>query len=268
MAIRRSLLAGAGIAILLMQGADEARAQAALAGQVTSAEDGAMEGVLISARKAGATVTITVSSDQNGRFAFPAAKLEPGQYGLRIRAVGYDLDGPKTADVMADRTSTIDLKLRKTRNLAAQLTNAEWLESFPGTDQQKTNLVGCVMCHSLERIVKSSYDAAGFANVLSRMAGYSSQSTPLKPQRRPAERIRPSDPADRQQEARQRFAEYLATINLSETSAWTYPLKSFSRPTGRNTRAIITEYDLPRPTMQPHDVDGHGRRHGVVLQFR
>ena len=58
---------------------------AALTGQVTSAEEGAMGGVLVSAKKAGSTVTITVVSDAQGNYSFPAAKLEPGQYSLRIR---------------------------------------------------------------------------------------------------------------------------------------------------------------------------------------
>ena len=52
------------------------RAQApapALSGQVSSAEEGAMEGVLVSAKKAGATITITVVSDKDGRYSFPAA---------------------------------------------------------------------------------------------------------------------------------------------------------------------------------------------------
>src|SRR6185503_6610730 len=73
-----------------------ARAQtpAALTGQVTSGEEGPMEGVLISAKKAGSTITITVVSDAQGNYSFPATKLEPGQYSLRIRAVGYDLDRP------------------------------------------------------------------------------------------------------------------------------------------------------------------------------
>src|SRR5262249_52877967 len=57
----------------------------ALTGQV-SAEEGAMEGVLVSAKKAGSTITITVLSDSQGRYSFPAGRLEPGQYALSIRA--------------------------------------------------------------------------------------------------------------------------------------------------------------------------------------
>jgi virginiamycin B lyase len=250
-----TLIAVASLAIALAgNNALHAQAPAALSGQVSSAQEGAMEGVLVSAKRNGATITITVSSDHEGHFSFPASRLEPGQYALRIRAVGYELDGPKSVEVAAGSTANADVKLRKTNNLAAQLTNAEWMASFPGTDQQKIGLVSCVVCHSLERIVKSSYDAEGFMQVVKRMGTYSSQSTPLKPQLRPAVRIRPSDPADRVLAAQQRFADYVSTINLSQSETWNYQLKTFPRPTGRNTHAIITEYDLPRQTMQPHDV--------------
>src|SRR5437879_351182 len=63
---------------------------AALAGQVSSQEEGSMEGVLVGAKREGSTVTITVVSDAQGRYSFPRTKLEPGRYTLRIRAVGYD----------------------------------------------------------------------------------------------------------------------------------------------------------------------------------
>jgi streptogramin lyase len=49
-------------------------------------------------------------------------------------------------------------------------------------------------------------------------------------------------------------AEYLASINLSEVTQWEYPLKTLPRPSGRATRVIVTEYDMPRPTTEPHDV--------------
>ena len=43
------------------------QATATLAGKVTSAEEGAMEGVLVSAKKTGSTITITVVTDKDGR---------------------------------------------------------------------------------------------------------------------------------------------------------------------------------------------------------
>src|SRR6516162_2786472 len=95
----------------------------ALTGRVSSAEEGPMEGVLIGAKKAGSTITVTVVSDEQGRYRFPSPKLPPGQYALRIRAVGYDLVSPSSIEVGAG-TTVADLKLRKAADPAAQLSNA------------------------------------------------------------------------------------------------------------------------------------------------
>jgi hypothetical protein len=41
-----------------------------------------MEGVLVSARRAASTMTVTVVSDAQGRYRFPSARLQPGAYAL------------------------------------------------------------------------------------------------------------------------------------------------------------------------------------------
>ena len=68
-----------------------ANAQTALSGKVTSAEEGLMEGVLVSAKQAGSTITTTVVSNAKGEFSFPAERLAPGHYAISIRAAGYNL---------------------------------------------------------------------------------------------------------------------------------------------------------------------------------
>ena len=80
----------------------QAHTPSALTGQVRSTEEGPMEGVVVSAKKDGSTISISV------------------------------------------------------------VTNAEWLMSMPGTDEQKRFLLNCNGCHTLERIMKSTYDADGF----------------------------------------------------------------------------------------------------------
>jgi virginiamycin B lyase len=227
-----------------------AQAPAALTGQVSSAAEGAMEGVVISAKRDGSTVTISVISDSKGKFSFPASKLEPGRYSLAIRAVGYDLDGPKTADVAAGTPATADIKLKPTKNLPRQLTNAEWLASFPGTDTQKKALLNCIGCHDLDRIVASTHDSNEFMQVFDRMTGYYPGSTPQHPQRLTGDARRNLGQAA----GVKAMADYLASVNLSTDETWTYPLKTFGRPKGRATRVVITEYDLPRKQIQPHDV--------------
>jgi virginiamycin B lyase len=221
---------------------------AALTGHVTSEAEGAMEGVVVSAKKADSNITVSVITDKEGRYAFPANRLEPGQYTIKIRAVGYLLDSPNKADVAAETTSTADLKLKKTKNLAAQLTNAEWLLSIPGTDEQKAMLLDCNGCHTYDRIVRSTHNAEEWTQTVWRMRNYAFQSQPIKPVPR-------MDPgwAGKPEQYR-KVADYLATINLSESPQWEYDLKTLPRPSGRGTRVVITEYDLPKPTMQPHDV--------------
>jgi virginiamycin B lyase len=253
----KHLLTSAGLALALLQpGLSPAGAQApaVLTGQVTSAEEGAMEGVLVSAKKAGSTITVTVVSDAKGQFSFPAGKLEPGPYALRIRAVGYDLDQPANVDVAAQQPATYDLKLRKTEDLAAQLSNGEWFASFPGTDQQRAAMLGCVGCHTLERVARSTHTTDEFINVtLPRMQGYVNQSIPAAPQLRQGER-RMEERGDQRVQVYRGMAEFLSSVNQSAGPRWGYELKTLPRPKGRSTRVIITEYDLPRATIQPHDV--------------
>jgi len=236
---------------------------AALTGLVSSADEATMEGVLVSATRAGSNVTVTVVSGADGRYGFPANRLGPGQYSLAIRAVGYELDQPagsensievRALDAAQPEATTRDIRLRKTTDLAAQLSNAEWLESIPGSDQQKDQLLNCVGCHRVERIMRSKYDSDGFlTQILPRMQGYVQQSLPIHPQLRPAERLMEERGEDRIEIFRA-VADYLSTINLSATEPWKYPLKTLPRPTGRATRVVYTEYDLPRPEMAPHDV--------------
>ncbi len=222
----------------------------ALTGQVSSQKEGLMEGVVIGAKKDGSTITVNVVSDEKGRYSVPAAKLEPGRYTLKIRAAGYDLDGPKTVDVVAGKATTANLKLKPTENLSAQLSDAEWLLSIPGTDQQKNFLLSCNGCHTIERIVKANKGAEEWVQVFRRMSMYAPGSSPLRPQMTVGgvqrDRTRGVDPLA--------IGEWLASVNASYNSKQSFPLKTLPRPKGKATGTIITEYDLPRKLAMPHDV--------------
>jgi len=225
----------------------------ALTGLVRSAEEGPMEGVLVSAQRVNTPVTVTVVSDASGRYSFPRTRLEPGRYTLRIRATGYDLDDPGPVEITAAKTASADLKLAKTKDLASQLSNAEWLLSMPGPDDQKSFLLNCVNCHRLDFITRSRHTSAEFIQVMERMGGYANSATPLKPQRLKAEHLL-EDRGESRRLARERQAAYMSTVNLRAGPTWNYDLKTLPRPKGNGTQVIITEYDLPRKTIQPHDV--------------
>jgi virginiamycin B lyase len=240
----------ATMAVGLVDFASAQTQPAAFAGQVGSAAEPVMEGVVVSAKREGSTVTVSVISDSKGQFSFPASRLEPGRYALAIRAVGYELDGPKSVELAAGGATKSDIKLRPTRNLPKQLTNAEWFLSFPGTEAQKKALLNCIGCHDVDRIVNSAYTADEFMQVFDRMTGYYPGSTPQHPQRLVGDARRNLGDPSRVKA----MAEYLASVNLSKDEVWSYPLKTLPRPTGRATRVVITEYDLPRKLIQPHDV--------------
>ena len=225
-----------------------------LSGLVSSAEEPAMEGVLVSAKAIGSTITTTVVTDERGHYSFPPGRLQSGRHHVRIRAVGYDLSSPVEIELSSQKSSVANLRLVRAKDLAKQLTNAEWLESVPGTRQQKTMLQNCVNCHTVERVMRSKYTSKEFLElVLPRMQSYVNQSIPEAPQLRKAERLM-EERGDQRVEIYKAVGDYLAQINLSTGPEWNYELVSFPRPRGRATHVVYTEYDLPRKTIQPHDV--------------
>jgi virginiamycin B lyase len=220
-------------------------------------EEGPMEGVIVSAKRSGSTVTVSVVSDDKGRYRFSQARLAPGHYSIGMRAVGYEIDDPGPVEIVANRDRQLDLKLHKAQDLSVQLTNGEWLMSLPGSPEQKRNLTGsCPFCHTLERVVRTHYTPAQWPVILQRMSNYAMVTTPLRPQVRPhppQTGPTPEDEVTISAPTRQE-AEYYSSINLSSVTRWPYPLKTLPRPRGKATHVIVTEYDLPRFDAMPHDV--------------
>ncbi len=254
----------AGLAAVLIQSsAAYAERGVSLTGQVKSDKEGFMEGVIVTAKKDGSTIAYSVATSKGGWYEFPSDRVTPGHYTIKLRATGYDLDGPNTVDVDPDRlTTTASFKLAPTKNIVPQLTNAEWLASIPGTDAQKKFLLSCNSCHTYQRILTSQHDADEFVQVFDRMSGYYPGSTPLQPQRLTGTARRnlgggsgnAMGPAtDARAEAIKSTANWLASVNLSKGER-NYQFQTLPRPTGKATQMLVTEYDLPRKTIMPHDV--------------
>ncbi len=246
------LIAGLGVALIcpelsLLRG--QAPTSVGLTGQVSSKEEGPMEGVVVSAKRAGSTITVSVVTDRQGQYKFPRERMEPGQYSLKMRAAGYDLDDVGPVEITPDKTATADLKLHKAKDLSSQLTNAEWLLSMPGTEEQKSFLLNCMTCHTVERIAKSTHNADEWMPLFERMASYAPGSDPTHPQKRILVNEGFANP-----ERLRKQAEYMSTINLSSGDVWSYELKTLPRPSGKGTQVIVTQYDLPRRETMPHDV--------------
>jgi len=237
------------VILILASGSRQLRADDAvgLTGVVTSDAEGPMEGVLVSAKRVPGTITVTVISDNHGRYSFPAGRLAPGQYQIAIRAIGYDPADPGLRVTIGMAMAQANIKLVKTKDLAAQMSDVEWLMSAPGPQQQKEHLFStCSHCHTLAPILESHYDAAGWMTTFARMRGWDQVSSINNPVKSPDHGGAPF--------GNDEFAKFLTTINLSSRPTHDFELKTLPRPTGANTKVIITEYDLPRPEAQPHDV--------------
>jgi streptogramin lyase len=246
------LLSAVAAAALLHAAGAQAAGPAAIEGTVSSAKEGNMEGVLVTAKMTGAHMAVTVVSDEKGHYAFPADRLEPGHYRLSIRAVGYIPDGRLQADVADGKTAMENIRLKTTANIAPQMTSAEWMLSMPGSDDQKSFLENCVGCHTLSRPVTSAYNPDQLESVIKLMGTFAPGSVPGRPQK-----LVPGPRANRgivDQKRLKQAADYIASINLSKQETWDYKLQTLPRPTGRGTHVIITTYDLARPEAMPHDV--------------
>ena len=227
-------------------GLQAASTPAALTGIVSSDAEGPMEGVLVSAKPVGGTIAVTVVSDKQGRYIFPAGRLAPDKYQLSVRAVGYVLATPNLLATVAKGQTKTDIKLTKASEIASQLSDVEWLMSIPGTYDQKQNLfINCSFCHTLAPVLNSTYDAAGWMKTFVRMRNWINASFIDKPIRSPFPAA--SLPGDEE------FANYLSSINLSSGPTRSFELKTLPRPRGEDTKVIVTEYDLPRPDAEPHD---------------
>ena len=253
-----SMLLGLGaMALALTTFAAPAAAQSALTGAVRSAEEGLMEGVLVSAKREGSKKIVTVVSNAGGVYSFPADRLEPGRYDISTRAVGYVLPGASSkmsVNVTANRDARLDLNLRRSNvlELSLQMTDPEWLMSYPLDDKTKFDLFrDCSRCHTMLRASMSTYNADQLAWVMKRMV-YSAGSTPMTfqlPEGQTATwgRAEWGEPSA----LHRRQAEAVAAINLS-SGMWNYELRTLPRPKGKETQVIYTTWELPA-AMRPHD---------------
>ena len=248
------VLIGFSLLSMAQRGPEPAQA---LTGTVTSSEEGKMEGVLVSAKREGSNKIITVVSNAQGMYSFPRNRLEPGNYGISIRAVGYVLpaSAPKVVvNVTPGGAARQDLSLRRSNvlELAMQLTDPEWLMNYPLDDKTKFDVFrDCSRCHTLQRPSMSTYNAEQMAWVMKRM-NYSAGSTPMTFQL-PGEQTATWGRAEwgEPTATNRRQAEAVAAINLSN-GMWKYDLKTLPRPRGKETQVIYTTWELPA-TMRPHD---------------
>jgi virginiamycin B lyase len=220
-----------------------------LSGVVSSQKEGSMEGVLVSAKKQGGTISVTVVSNAEGQYNFPSDRLSPGTYDMTIRAAGYKLPDT-TVNINTGNSARFDINLNEVTSkfeLARQMSNTEWMLS---AGEEGIKLGRCVNCHTLERVMFTRYNAREMARVVQRMAYHTNNSSPDHPWSDTDVAEQMAKPPS---EGHVELGKFIASINLSERDVWPFELKTLPRPTGVDTQAIYTTYDLARPDAAPHD---------------
>jgi virginiamycin B lyase len=253
---RKNVLAAIlAFALSLLAAAPPAHAESPLSGGprglVKSAKGDLLEGMMVQLIAQKTAIRTTVFSNEDGRYEFP--KLAPGAYTLRIaqprefhpyvrEAVAIDGE-TQLEDITLSRLTSGEL-LPASPEIAAQMTGSEWLASLSGSGEEKKLLTtNCNWCHSYQQIFRNHYDEQGWAHIVNRMTkGAGSPLINMRP------RGRFND------EEVGKLVRWLATVRGPE--AKDPPFVTLPRPRGRQTRVVITEYELPRLELATHDVAG------------
>ncbi|MEA2936638.1 MAG: hypothetical protein QOC56_142 [Alphaproteobacteria bacterium] len=218
-------------------------------GVVKSSKGDLLEGMMVQLIAGKNAVRTTVYSNEDGRYEFP--KLDAGTYTLRISQPRefqpyakdkVEISGATALeDIVLSRISNTEL-LPNTPEIAAQMTGSEWLMSLSGTgDEKKLLTSNCNWCHSYQQIFRNRYDEQSWGHIINRMT--KGAGSPLI-NMRPTGRFNDGDTA--------RLVKWLATVRGPDSKD--PPFVALPRPQGRQTKVIITEYELPRLGLATHDV--------------
>ena len=229
-------------------------------GTVRGAKGELLEGIMVQMISTKTAIRTTVYTDVEGRYEFPV--LEAGTYTLRIARplefkpyvkAAVRIDGATPLDDIVLQRVTDKEVLPPTPEILAQLTGAEWMLNLPGTGEEKrTFSLTCGFgCHSYQQIFRTRYDEAGWRNIVRRMM--TGAGSPLINVRQPGPQTtgRAGRPLSEELEI---VTQWLARVRGPQSTD--APLHYLPPPHGVSTRVVVTEYELPRQLLAPHDVHG------------
>ena len=223
--------------------------QSTLTGTVNAADGTVLEGVAVSARAVGGTITTSVFTDEDGEYYFPL--LEGGDYHVWAQAVGFAAARSELlldSDGLARQVFNLD----RIPDFTPQLRGSEWLASLPDRthdDRRMKELlrVNCTECHSLSVALHQPFDEQGWVAILnlmerSRYFGWAAPDGQAlgRPSYESGSVIRRDITIHRHKEE---LAKYLARVRGPDSPPLDFKLQP--RPTGDAARVVVTEYDLP-----------------------
>jgi streptogramin lyase len=160
----------ARLSLMMMALASPAVADGMLAGAVKNAGGQPMGGVTVSAKLDGKTITVSVFTDEAGRYVFPA--LPEGSYAVWAQAVSFTM---AKSSVMLGAKTRQDFTLAPfAGDFTPQLSGSDIIAALPGgtpDDLRLKMLVrgNCVGCHTPSFPLQNRFDEAGWTAMLDYM---------------------------------------------------------------------------------------------------
>lgn len=204
-----------------------------LAGTIKSAAGQALEGVVISAKEEGKTITTSVFTDEEGRYYFtPLAK---GHYQVWAQAVGSE-----TAHSAVDlnKETQKDFTLKTIKDFTKQLSGPEWMMALPEDTFEHRRMKAifrnnCAGCHQPNFVLQNRFDANGWRNIINVMERIGIYGDPPRLDQAPMPLIRAF---------KEELVKYLTEMRGPGPSPMKFNL--LPRPRGEAARVVITEYDV------------------------
>jgi len=205
-----------------------------LSGTITAASGQKLDGVVVSAKMAGSTITTSVYSDAQGDYYFPP--MAEGKYNVWAQTLGY-----------AQNKTQVDLSANKRQNLQlAAITDAEtkWKQlpgelvwaSLPAETAEDVHMKqvihnNCNGCHTPSYPFQFRFDEQGWSRIIDLMKVIGGG----LPQDRPANQI--------MQLNQKGIAQYLAKVRGPNS---VMKIAERPRPAGEAARVVWRLYDVPR----------------------
>src|SRR5687767_6150426 len=190
-----------------------------------------LEGVVVSARGVGSSVTTSVFTDERGEYVFPP--LGAGRYEVWAQAVGYDTMRAE-ATVDAAGRAQWSFTLKPIADITPHVSGSEWLAALPEDTREHRRAkeifrANCTACHSPAYALQNRFDENGWRAVIMYMerntgtGGINRHTTVVH--------------------HREDLVRYLAAVRGPSSPPLKFKLQP--RPTGDATRVVATEYDIP-----------------------
>jgi hypothetical protein len=206
-----------------------------LSGAITGANGQKLDGVTVSAKMVGGTITTSVYTDADGNYYFPA--MPGGQYKVWAQALGFER-ADANVDLSANKRQNIALKtITDPETRWRQLPGELVMTALPEENAEDVHMKqifnnNCNGCHVPSYPLQFKFDAQGWSRVIDLMKVIGGG----LPQDRPANQI--------MQMNQKRLSEYLAKVRGPNSGAPKIPERP--RPSGEAARVVWQLYDVER----------------------